>query len=154
MGVSGSGKTSVGKQLAHRKNLPFYDADDFHPKENIAKMKKGIPLQDADRLPWLQYLASQLPVWEQNSGAVLACSALKKAYREQLSVLPTHQLKWIYLKGEYSLIAQRLRSRKGHFFSEQLLASQFEALEEPSEALRVSIAQPIEAIVSQIERTF
>lgn len=148
MGVSGAGKTVIGQQLARRLRIPFYDGDDFHPKANIKKMESGRPLNDNDRRPWLKALAQKVAEWQASGGAVLACSALKKRYRDLLS--SRHAAQFIYLKGNIPLIAERIAGRKGHFMPEKLLASQFKALEEPAEAITVSVDQSPEEIVSNI----
>lgn len=150
MGVSGSGKTRVGKLLSRKTGLPFYDGDDFHPPANLRKMKNERPLNDQDRLPWLKSLASNVQGWEKNGGAVLACSALKKHYRDLLTKNSTAQVQFIHLKGPQELIARRLKQREGHFMPPALLASQFKALEEPDNALAVSVDQTPEEIVRQI----
>ena len=149
-GVSGSGKTSIGKLLAKRLNLSFYDADDFHPKVNIVKMSKGIPLNDEDRKPWLKILATQLKDWERKGGAVLACSALKEAYRKILASQISNQILWVYLNGSYSLIKARIEARENHFMSSVLLKSQFKTLEVPSYGLHVDISQSVEDAVKTI----
>lgn len=151
MGVSSSGKTLIGSKLADKLDIPFYDADDFHPAGNIQKMKKGEPLNDQDRLPWLQDLARNIAQWNQNGEAVLACSALKKSYRTILSP-PSVPVRFIYLKGSKELIAGRMEKRAGHFMPGSLLDSQFEAIEEPNEAITVSIDQNPNAIVEEILR--
>ena len=142
MGVSGSGKTTIGKILSDRLSLPFFDADDFHPPENIDKMKSGIPLTDADRVPWLLLLSDHLQQLEKQGGSVLACSALKKSYREllfrELNSASTHL---IYLKGEERQIAHRLRNRKDHYMPAGLLQSQLEDLEEPEDAIIADISK-------------
>ena len=132
MGVTGCGKTTVGQLLAERLGWTFYDADDFHPEENVEKMRNGQPLSDTDRQPWLYKLNELLLHSEQqDSPVVLACSALKLEYRrilaEQLS-----QLRLVFLQGDSSLIQQRLTARTGHYMNPVLLKSQFDALEEPS----------------------
>lgn len=149
MGVSGSGKTLIGTKLAEGLKLPFFDADDFHPEENVAKMESGEPLNDRDRLPWLQEMARNMVNWEQNGGAVLACSALKESYRKLLSPsgIP---VTFIHLKGSKQLIAERMSQRKGHYMPDSLLDSQFEALEEPQQAITVSIDKTPENIVNKI----
>ncbi len=146
MGVSGSGKSTVGASLAEKLGLPFYDADDFHPKANINKMADGKPLDDVDRLPWLETLADYIQLWENQKGAVLACSALKSSYRSILGEEHTY----VYLKGSFEFINQRLQQRTNHFMPESLLRSQFETLEEPSNALTVSIDDTIDNIVNSI----
>ena len=148
MGVVGSGKTTVGRLLAAKLGCDFADADDFHPPENIHKISHGIALTDADRAPWLAALRSAIERWEaQNKSVVLACSALKHEYREQLRA---GAVKFVYLKGDYQLILERLHGRRGHFASDSILQSQFADLEEPRDALVVSIAQTPEAITAEI----
>ena len=150
MGVSGCGKTLIGKKLSGEINLPFYDADDFHPKANIEKMKNGIPLNDDDRWPWLESLADHMKEWDVKGGAILACSALKESYRVLLTNHSGVPVQYIYLKGTKSLIANRLKKRHGHFFDESLLDSQFQALEEPEQALVADIDQTPDEIVKEI----
>jgi gluconokinase len=149
MGVTGSGKTSVGRLLAQQLGWEFADADDFHPSANVEKIARGIPLTDEDRAPWLERLRIQITNWIANGqNAVLACSALKRTYRQELSVGP--EVRFAYLKGSPELIAQRLRLRRGHFADEKILASQFADLEEPETAVTVDISQIPEKIVAQI----
>jgi gluconokinase len=151
MGVTGSGKTAVGSRLAQQLGWEFADADNFHSPANVEKMRLGIPLGDADRAPWLNSLRHALAQWlREQRNVVLACSALKKSYREQLLV--GSEVKFVYLKGSYDLIEQRLRLRHGHFASETILAGQFADLEEPDDATTVEIDQSVEAIVAEIER--
>jgi carbohydrate kinase (thermoresistant glucokinase family) len=150
MGVSGSGKSTIGRALSNRTGIPFYDADDYHPPANLAKMASGQPLNDADRQPWLAQLAQLLGQAEQAEGAILACSALKTSYRTLLIQQVQQAPRWIYLKGNPTLIAQRLQARSGHFMPPTLLASQFTDLEEPAAAQVVSIDQPVEAVVAEI----
>ncbi|MBZ9629881.1 NADP-dependent phosphogluconate dehydrogenase [Salegentibacter sp. LM13S] len=139
MGVSGSGKTTIGKLLAKKLNLTFYDADDFHPPENVEKMKSGRPLQDEDRKGWLAVLAENIQKWDKNGGAVLACSALKEKYRKQLTSVPEEDLNWIFLWADFEVILERLKVRKGHYFKPEMLTSQFETLEEPDYGLRINV---------------
>jgi gluconokinase len=149
MGVTGSGKTSVGRLLAAQLGWEFADADDFHPRANVEKMKRGIPLDDEDRRPWLERLRIQIMSWIADAhNGVMACSALKRSYRQELSVGP--EVRFVYLKGSPELIAQRLRLRKGHFADEKILAGQFADLEEPETAVVVDIAQTPEEIVAEI----
>ncbi|MCU4674187.1 gluconokinase [Catenovulum sp. 2E275] len=150
MGVSGCGKSSIGQALADKLNVNFYDADDFHSKSSVEKMSNGIPLTDEDRLPWLTNLAEQMVSWNQQGGAVLACSALKQKYREWLSQPQPDQVTFVYLQGSFELISNRLAARKGHFMSAKLLTSQFETLEEPTDAIIVSIEPQPAEIVEQI----
>lgn len=151
MGVSGSGKTTVGRLLAGRLGWPFYDGDDFHPVANVAKMSAGLPLTDADRAGWLSALADLLRSRIAEGGsAVLACSALKQSYRRQLSV-DSIQVRFVFLKGDYDLILERMKARPGHYMKADMLASQFAALEEPGdEAATISIVSPPAEIVEQI----
>ena len=143
MGVSGSGKSTVAILLARRLGWPFRDADEFHPKANIAKMKSGVPLTDEDRRPWLEAIAAFIDK-ERSRGAhaIVTCSALKRAYR-RIIIGDRPDVRLIYLKGEEALIASRLAARHGHFMPPSLLQSQFDALEEPSSKER-PIAVPIE----------
>jgi len=151
MGVTGSGKTTVGTLLAARLAWLFADADDFHSAANKEKMHKGIPLTDADRLPWLASMHEQIAKWiAAKQNAVLACSALKRSYRQRLWDGP--EAKFVYLRGSYELIAERLRARKGHFADEHILAGQFADLEEPNDALIVEISASPDNIVAEICR--
>ncbi|MGA2410921.1 MAG: gluconokinase, partial [Candidatus Binataceae bacterium] len=134
MGVSGSGKTTIGQILACRLGWPFYDADDFHSIQNRDKMHHGEPLTDDDRLPWLNALREFIEHCARNHiDAVLACSALKQSYRDWIAPDPS-AVRVVYLKGASELIARRLAARHGHFFNPALLQSQFDALEEPAGA--------------------
>jgi len=153
MGVTGSGKTTVGQRLARRLAWTFADADDFHSAANKEKMHGGIPLTDADRLPWLAAMHEQIANWiASKENAVLACSALKRSYRQQLWNGP--EARFVYLKGGYGLIAKRLEGRKGHFADEQILGGQFTDLEEPTDAVVVEISKPPDEIVEEICRQF
>jgi gluconokinase len=149
MGVSGSGKTTVGHLLASQLGWRFADADDYHPAANIGKMRNGIPLTDADRAPWLEGLRSLIANWlAAGNNAVLACSALKQAYREILRVSP--DVRFVYLKGTPQLLNERLHARLGHFMTQRMLESQLAALEEPHDALVVDIAQSPEEIAAEV----
>jgi gluconokinase len=151
MGVTGSGKTTVSSLLAQQLRWEFADADNFHSPANVEKMRLGIPLGDADRAPWLKSLRDAVEQWiAKQKNVVLACSALKKSYREELFV--SSEVKFVYLKGSYDLIYRRLQLRHGHFASEKILAGQFADLEEPDDAIVVEIDQPVEAIVAEIKR--
>ena len=155
MGVSGSGKTSVGKVLAEHLKWDFYDADDFHPPKNVAKMAGGIPLDDSDRAPWLAALHDLISSsLKQNKSGVLACSALKERYRQQL-MNGSDGVQLVYLKGSYDLIWSRMETRPNHYMKPHMLHSQFDALEEPSNALTVDISLSVEEIsqfvIKQIE---
>lgn len=150
MGVAGCGKTSVGKSLAKHLGWDFYDADDFHPPENIAKMTNGIPLNDADRSPWLDSLhilvSSSLI---QNRPGVLACSALKDSYRQQM-LEGNDDAQIVFLKGNHNLIWSRLSMRKDHYMKPQMLQSQFETLEEPTNRLTIDVSMSVYDIVQEI----
>jgi gluconokinase len=151
MGVTGSGKTTVGKLFAQRLGWLFLDADAFHPAENIEKMKHGVPLTDQDREPWLVAIhAELLECAAKNQDAVLACSALKQSYRETLAA--GVELRICYLKGTYREIAARLQSRTGHFAGEGILAGQFADLEEPRDALVLRVSETSEEIVGDVLR--
>ncbi len=152
MGVSGSGKTTIGTQLAKALHWIFVDADDFHSAVNIDKMQRGIPLTDEDREEWLTALRSQIVRWlKHDRDVVLACSALKARYRRELLVDPS-RMRMVYLKGTYELILRRLARREGHFMRPDLLVSQFDSLEEPNGALTVDVAPPPPDIVRQIRK--
>ena len=148
MGVSGSGKTTIGKTLSQTLDYSFYDADDFHPQKNIDKMSSGLSLDDQDRLPWISRL-NELLFHNQGQGVILACSALKESYRQRL--LQGVEINWFYLKGSYELILQRLENRSHHFMPHELLKSQFDTLEEPDYAITIDINRPIEIIVEYIK---
>ncbi|MGA7506272.1 MAG: gluconokinase [Candidatus Sulfotelmatobacter sp.] len=151
MGVVGAGKTTVGRLLAEQLGWQFADADDYHPPANIQKIRQGIPLNDEDRCPWLQRLRALIADWiSQRHSAVLACSALKRGYRDELHIGP--EVRFVYLRGSAELIAQRLHARHGHFADDQILASQFADLEEPESAVSVDIAQTPERIVAEIRQ--
>ena len=150
MGVSGSGKTTVGNLLAQSLNWDFSDADDFHPSANIEKMSLGIPLEDADRLPWLLQLQAAIDTWLlENKNVVLACSALKTSYREML-YRDQQGMKIVYLKCSFQLLAARLTSRENHYMKADLLLSQLGTLQEPEDAIIIDASQPLEVIVRQI----
>ncbi|MCC3457495.1 gluconokinase [Microcoleus sp. PH2017_08_TRC_O_A] len=151
MGVSGSGKTTVGKLLAESLNWDFSDADDFHPPGNIEKMSRGVPLEDADRLPWLLHLQGTIDRWLlENKNVVLACSGLKASYREML-FRDKQQMKIVYLKGDFELFAARLKTRENHYMKVDLLSSQFATLEEPENAIIIDASQQLELMVRQIK---
>jgi gluconokinase len=149
MGTTGAGKTTIGTMLATQLNWQFADADSFHPPANIEKMSHGIPLNDADRAPWLEAMRKAILEWiAAGKNVVLACSALKRAYRDELR--PSPEVRIVYLKGSYALFAERIRHRHGHFAGEQILAGQFTDLEEPEDAITVEAAQIPEQIVAGI----
>jgi gluconokinase len=150
MGVSGSGKTEIGKRLASALNWQFFDADDFHSPENIQKMQQSIPLTDADREEWLQTLQDLIrDQLKAHCSSVLACSALKQSYRDQLNL--GSEVEFVYLKGSYELILHRLKSRADHYMPSDLLDSQFDALEEPSQALEIDASQSPDCIIQTIQ---
>ncbi|MDQ3101196.1 MAG: gluconokinase [Bacteroidota bacterium] len=150
MGVSGSGKSTVGNLLAKKLDIPFYDADDFHPLANLDKMNAGVPLTDVDRQHWLEELAASVKQWDTEGGAVLACSALKEKYRQTLQAGLNYTVQWIYLEGTADLLQERLQARSGHFMPPALLQSQLAALEKPTYALDLDVAQSPEILVEQI----
>ena len=154
MGVSGSGKTTVGRALAERLNAAFLDADNFHPAANVEKMRAGTPLTDQDRAPWLATLNRELRERSQRGErVVLACSALKLRYREAITAQLAH-VDWIFLEGSFEVIAERMRARANHYMPEALLRSQFETLERPDNAICISIeltaAEQVEAALSAV----
>jgi gluconokinase len=149
MGVTGSGKTTVGKLLSAAMGWPFYDADDFHSPENVRKMASGVPLTEEDRGPWLEELHRLISQRnERGKNGILACSALKTAYRRILSA--EADLAVVYLKAHPGLIRSRLDTRSGHYMSPRLIESQFLDLEEPKEGIIIDAARPPEQIVETI----
>jgi len=160
MGVSGCGKTTLGQALAHRLGWQFFDADDFHPPANVAKMATGVALTDEDRAPWLDRLAAEMrALARKGSYAVLACSALKESYRQRIARGLQEpgpegdggaEFRIVYLKGDAETIESRLALRSGHYMPPSLLASQIAALEEPDDALVIDIRQTPEAQAAQI----
>ena len=150
MGVSGSGKSSVGRVLAEHLGWDFYDADDFHPPANVAKMASGIPLDDSDRAPWLASLNELISTsLKADRPGVLACSALKERYRQQL-LEGNAGVQIVYLKGSYDLIWSRMEKRTDHYMKPHMLKSQFETLEEPVNALTIDISMSADDIVREI----
>src|SRR5262245_28284060 len=153
MGVSGSGKSTIGKILADNLGWTFIEADDYHPKANVEKMRRGVPLDDDDRRPWLATLRQIIAdACKKGENVVLACSALKHRYQDYLDQDDPPCVWYVYLEGSPELIRQRLAARKGHFMNPALLESQFEALEPPEDALRVNVAPPPEEIAAEIRR--
>jgi gluconokinase len=151
MGTTGAGKTTIGTMLAAQLNWEFADADTFHPPANIEKMSRGVPLTDEDRIPWLKAMREAILEWiAAGKNVVLACSALKRAYRDELR--PSPEVRIIYLKGDYTLFAERIRQRRGHFAGEGILAGQFADLEEPTDAITIDAAKSAEQIVAEIRK--
>jgi gluconokinase len=151
MGPAGSGKTTVGELLAAQLGWEFADGDSFHSAANIEKMSRGVPLDDSDRIPWLNSIREAMEKRDaQGRNVVLACSALKREYRRRLQI--NSDVKLVYLKGTYELLGERLHARKGHYAGEQLLASQFADLEEPTDAVTVDAARTPEEIVTEIRK--
>jgi gluconokinase len=152
-GVSGAGKTTVGKMLAEQLGWRFPEADDFHPAANIEKLRNGHPLTDEDRWPWLDCLRKQIErSLSAGENAVLACSALKRAYRDRLRV--DDEMKFVFLCGDYVLVEKQLRSRRGHFMNAVLLQSQFDDLEEPQpdeNELTIQLGRTPQQIVEEIK---
>jgi len=151
MGVSGAGKTTVGKMLAQKLSCVFYDSDQFHSKENIEKMRRCIPLTDSDRKPWLKTIRDLIE--KHPDKAVIACSALKKSYRDFLNISGKN-VNFIYLKGNQNIFRKRLGDRKGHYAGADLLDSQLQTLEEPDHALTLDIIDTPETIVGKILREY
>ncbi len=154
MGVAGSGKTTVGEELARLLDWTFCDADDFHSLHNREKMSRGMALNDSDRQPWLEAIRNSiLRSISNKQNAIFACSALKKSYRRQLRV-NAEEVKFVYLKGSPALLSQRVANRQGHFFAPSLLESQFYDLEEPTDVLEVDVSSPPDAIARSIIAAF
>jgi len=155
MGVSGSGKTTIGKKLSARTAIPFFDADDFHSPANKEKMKAGHPLNDDDRAEWLKKINNLAKSQIKKNGAIIACSALKEKYRTVLSHGIAVPVFWVFLQGSYELIEKRMKARTDHFMPPTMLSSQFDALEIPLHSIAINISQSpdkiIETIISQIE---
>jgi gluconokinase len=151
MGVSGSGKTTIGQMLSGQLNWPFIDGDSLHSAGNIAKMAAGIPLTDDDRAPWLQSIHAVIERWQaQNKNGIVASSALKEQYRQIL--LTSSETKLVYLRGSYDLIYSRMQHRPGHYMKPEMLQSQFATLEDPKDAIVVDISLSAEQIVSTIRQ--
>ena len=149
MGVSGSGKSVVGQALAADLGWPFFDADDFHPEANVAKMAAGTPLTDADRWPWLDRLASMMAaIDERGENAVLACSALRQAYRDRISA--GRRFRFVHLSGDQDTIAARIATRSHRYMPPSLLASQFATLEPPRDAIVVDVRDTVPTLVAKI----
>ena len=154
MGPAGSGKTTVGILLAKQLSWEFADGDDFHSPANKQKMSRGVGLSDEDRVPWLQSIRDAMDHWlAERRDVVLACSVLKRCYRERLGVHSNAKdIKLVYLKGCYDLLLERLRARKGHYATERLLSSQLADLEEPSDSITIEVSRSPEQIVAEIRK--
>lgn len=152
MGVSGSGKSTIGKALASYLSLPYLEADDFHPVANIEKMSKGYPLTDDDRAPWLTAIQVSAEQASHSLGAVISCSALKQKYRNQLEDGLENLVVWIYLDGSFELILSRMKNRTDHFMPESLLKSQFDTLEIPQNAIKIDISESNEDIMKKLKK--
>ena len=154
MGVSGSGKTTIGELLGQALGWPFYDADNFHPPANVERMRQGVALTDEDREPWLAALARLIEeALDANRSLVLACSALKAAYRERLTPrVAADEVRFVYLRVPADVAAARLNQRRGHYMPASLVPSQFATLEEPADATVINATQSPEAIVAEIRR--
>ncbi|MCB4797245.1 gluconokinase [Neotamlana laminarinivorans] len=150
MGVSGSGKSTVGKLLAESLEIAFFDGDDFHPKENIVKMSNGIALNDEDRQGWLLTLNDLAVNQLKQNSCVIVCSALKEKYRETLSQTIETNVKWIHLIGSYNQILERIKKRENHFMPSKMLKSQFDTLEDPKTAINIDISLKPEKIIEHI----
>jgi gluconokinase len=152
MGVSGAGKTRIGRDLAASLGWAFLDADDFHPEANVEKMRGGVPLETADRAVWLDALTSALAALERGGAdAVIACSALRREFREALAAALT-TVRFVYLKADAALVRERVSAREGHFMPAALVDSQFATLEEPADALTIDASKSPEEIVREISR--
>jgi gluconokinase len=153
MGVTGTGKSTVGELLAERLGWTFVEGDDFHPPANVEKMHRGIPLDDDDRRPWLDAIRHRLEeAARRGENVVLACSALKHSYQHYLAGFAPAAVRFVYLFGSETMIAERLAHRTGHFMNPALLKSQFETLEPPDDAIRIEIGPPPEELVEEIRR--
>ncbi|MBE2897142.1 gluconokinase [Pasteurellaceae bacterium HPA106] len=154
MGVSGTGKSSLGQAAAQALNLKFIDGDDLHPRANILKMAQGLPLNDTDRQPWLERINdAAFSIVQKNEVGIIVCSALKKAYRDRIRQ-GNDKLRFIYLEGDFAVIAKRLAARQGHFMGQAMLQSQFEALEPPHgepDVLTVAIAGEFNEVLMRLE---
>ena len=150
-GVSGSGKSTIGRLLSEQTGLPFFDGDDFHSPANVAKMRSGTPLDDTDRMGWLSAIHEKaVEMLASGNGAIFACSALKKMYRNILSEGIEAQSRFVLLDGSYDLILSRLQARKGHYMPPALLQSQFDILERSEDVMAVDLGKSPEEIVGQV----
>lgn len=153
MGVSGSGKTTIGEALASALGWRYVEADDFHPQANVEKMKAGTPLDDADRRPWLDAINKALLGFQkEGQSVVLGCSALKDAYRKRLSS-NVHEFRVVYLRGGFDLIEKRVKARTHRYMPASLLKSQFETLEPPRQAIEIDVSAPVAESIQQIQKS-
>ncbi|MEM6895255.1 MAG: gluconokinase [Bacteroidota bacterium] len=150
MGVSGTGKSTIGKLLSEKLKVPFFDGDDFHPERNILKMKSGQPLTDEDRKDWLLALNELAKTQQKSNGGIIACSALKQVYRDMLNAEIDPSLIFIFLEGSFELISSRMATRKDHFMPIDLLKSQFDTLEIPEDVIYADISKSPSEIVEHI----
>jgi gluconokinase len=149
MGVSGSGKTTIGTHLSAELGWPFADADDYHSRANVEKMRNGIPLTDEDRVPWLETLRKLIEGWiSAGTNAVLACSALKQAYRDRLNAGP--EVRFVFLKASSELLHHRLQARAGHYMKDNMLQSQLATLEPPANAIVIDVSGTVDESVQHI----
>lgn len=155
MGVAGCGKSTVGREAAKRLNIPFLEGDHFHPKSNIKKMSRGTPLNDEDRMPWVEAMIQTCQGTASKSDGkdapmILACSALSKTVRQRLREGLNDRCQFIHLHGAQGMIERRLSERSGHFFKADLLASQFAALDMPQRAITLDVFQPVDILAQQV----
>ncbi|MBT8234939.1 MAG: gluconokinase [Bacteroidia bacterium] len=147
MGVSGSGKSTIGRALAEAMDVPFIDGDDHHPEANVKKMSLGQALDDSDRAAWLKTL-NRIALQHRGEGAVIACSALKESYRQILTANLEEECQWVILKGTYELILERMKKRAGHFMPSALLQSQFDTLEIPEYGIHLDISKTLPSLIT------
>lgn len=150
MGVSGSGKTTIGKKLSEKTGIPFFDADEFHSEVNKEKMKAGKPLTDNDRAEWLTKMNQLAKEQMKKKGAIIACSALKEKYRMVLSEGISIPVFWVFLQGNYELILKRMQARKDHYMQPSMLSSQFDILETPLQCITIDISESPDGIVENL----
>jgi carbohydrate kinase (thermoresistant glucokinase family) len=152
MGVSGSGKSTVGRRVADQLGLTFIEGDDFHPRRNVRKMSAGVPLTDDDRAPWIEALAAGINVRQPGSDAIVACSALSQFVRDRLRAGVTERLQFILLTADPAVIRQRLSQRPQHFMKPRMLDSQLAALERPVDAIAIDGSRPLDEVCTDVVR--
>lgn len=153
MGVSGCGKTTLGEKCAEKLRIGYFEADSFHPEVNIKKMSSGVPLDDDDRWPWLQYIKEKIIACQTaGESAVFSCSALKESYRQFLQDDLAEPIQWVYLRGSFDTIYQRLESRQGHYQKSDMLKSQFDDLEEPDYGIIIDIDMPLDEKIKTLSK--